>query len=177
LVEEDIRGMSLDTVAVGVFSIAGVLLGTLVGLWQGRKQTQYQRRADVVTELRQRMRETLQAMAVLCATPEHRVRAEVPPRVEQAELTGDKLDRLANYHEDHAMWLNKRVNEKLEAFTDEIALRWGQGQAALGAEDEEEVMGELRDWVDEALQQADEIRAEFDHLLKVGTPRWRRMFG
>jgi hypothetical protein len=92
------RGDILLTV---VQLLGGAVVGYLFGLKQGRKQTQYDRKAAAITELRQMLREIQDCFVELSARPEFRL-DEWPNRREQAKALGEKLDMLENYYKDQA---------------------------------------------------------------------------
>jgi hypothetical protein len=177
-VEEGVRGVTGLLLELA-YLVAGGLLGYFLGLKQGRVQAQYDRRAEAVTELRRRLRETRRAFADLATPSENRdLIDEDRPREELAEEAGEKLDELAGHHEDHALWLDRRTYEKLDALTDQFAFALAEVQQRLEEEDDDdEAIGPLWDSLGrEVADAADELDELFAGSLGQ-RPWWRRMFG
>jgi len=177
-VEEDLRGVSRGDLLLTIIQIlCGGVLGFVAGLWVGRKQIQYQRRVEVVTELRQRLREARESFANMATPPEYRLGTD-PFRPEEVEEAGQKLDALSGYIEDNGNWLDKETRERLDALTDELAFLWADVRGRLDAsEDPSASLRAAWDWLDEAAEEIEEINERFDRAVGTHTPCWRRMFG
>jgi hypothetical protein len=157
--------------------VGGGIVGYFVGLWQGRKQAQYQRRVEVVTEVRQRLREARESFANMATPPYYRLPEEQfqPAEVEEA---GKKLDALTGCLEDNGNWLDKETRELLDDLTDELAFLWADVRGRLDAD--EDPSGPLRTawrWLEEADEEIEEINERFDRAVGTHTPWWRRVFG
>lgn len=157
--------------------LVGGVVGYLTGLWQGQKQTQYQRRVEVVTELRQRLREFREAFANMATPPEWRLLDE-PFKDEEVEEVGKKLNALTGYFEDNATWLDEETRERLDNLTDEYAFLWADVRGRVDAEeDSEEALRAAWDWLEQAVDEEEEINERFDRALGTHAPWWRRFFG
>jgi hypothetical protein len=157
--------------------LGGGAVGYLVGLWQGRKQTQYQRRVEVVTELRMRLREARESFANMATPPEYRL-PEDQFRAEEVEEAGKKLDALAGYFEDNANWLDGETRERLDELADELAFLWAEVRGRLDArEDPARPLRAAWDWLEAADEEIEEINERFDRTLGTHAPWWRRGFG
>jgi len=163
------------------------VLGFFAGLLLGRKQIQYQRRVEVVTELRHRLREARESFANMATPPEFRLAMggleQFPEQFpEQSEEAGKKLDALTSYFADNGNWLDKETYEHLDDLTDKMAFLWADVRGCLDAEEdaEEDVIRSLRtawEWLGAASQAIEEINERFDRAVGTHTPWWRRVFG
>jgi hypothetical protein len=154
--------------------IGGGVVGYIVGVRQGRKQTQYEQRVRVVTEVRKRLREARRAFANMATPPEYRIPAE-PFGAEEVEEAGKRLDALADYVEDNADWLDVVSYQLLDELTDHMAFLWADVRGRLDAN--EDPSGALRaawEWLVEA---DEEIHTELGTSIGTRAPWWRRIFG
>jgi hypothetical protein len=165
-----------DILLAAMQILGGSVIGFLGGLLVGRKQIQYQRRVEVVTELRQRLREARRSFADMATPPEYRVAAE-QFQTKEVEEAGEKLDALTDYFEDNGNWLDKRTDEQLDNLTDELAFLWADVRGRLDAgEDPSSPLKAAWDWLDEADEAIEEINERFDRA--VGTHKtWWRFWG
>jgi hypothetical protein len=155
--------------------LGGGVIGFFAGVWLGRKQIRYQRRVEVVDELRQRLREARESFANMASPPEYRLDAFRPEEVEEV---GEKFDALAEYFEDTGNWLDTKTRELLDDFTDEMAFLWADVRGRVDAgEDPTAPLKAAWDWLDEADETIGEINERFDRLVGTHAPWWRRMFG
>ena len=164
------RGDILLTV-VQIFG--GGVIGFLGGLLVGRKQIQYQRRVEVVTELRQRLREARKSFANMATPTEWRLDTQ-PFRPVEVEEAGEKLDALTDYFEDNGNWLDEKTGEQLDDLTDELAFLWADVRGRLDAG--EDLSGPLKaawDWLDEADEAIEEINERFDRAVGTHKTWWR----
>jgi hypothetical protein len=151
------------------------LIGFFAGLLVGRQQIRYQRRVEVVDELRQRLREARESFANMATPPDCRLD---PFRAEEVEEVGEKFDALADYFEDTGNWLDTKTRELLDDFTDEMAFLWADVRGRVDAgEDPTAPLKAAWDWLDEADEAIREINERFDRLVGTHTPWWRRMWG
>jgi malate synthase len=128
--------------------LGGGVIGFFAGLWLGRKQIQYQRRVEVVDELRRRLREARESLANM-ATP-HQYRLD-PFWPEEVEEVGEKLDALSDYFEDKGNSLDTKTRKLLDDFTDEMAFLWADVRGRLdGGENLYPPLKAAWDWLDEA---------------------------
>jgi predicted nuclease with TOPRIM domain len=157
--------------------LGGGVVGYFFGKRQGQKQTQYQRRVEVVTELRGRLRELRDSFANMATPPEWRL-PEEQFKVEEVEEVGEKLDALTGYFEDNATWLDEETQERLDKLTEEYASRWGNVRGRIDAEENPEwVLRAAWDWLDRVADEMEKINEGFDRLLGTHAPWWRRWFG
>ena len=160
-----------------VLSLFSGVVGYLFGKRQGQRQTQYQRRIEVVTELRRRLRVLQRSFANMATPPEWRL-PEEQFRVQEVEEVGQKLEALTDYFEDNATWLDDETRERLDKLTDDFSVRWADVQDRVDAEEEpEEVLRTAWDWLDLAVDEIEEINEGFDRLLGMRAPWRRRWFG
>jgi hypothetical protein len=155
--------------------IGGGVVGYIVGVRQGRKQTQYEQRVRVVTEVRKRLREARRDFANMATPPEYRL-AEEPFGPDEVEEAGKKLDSLADYVEDNANWLDTTSARSLDELTSDMALLWGDVRGRLDAD--EDPSGALQatwDWLDEAAEEIEEINVELDKSIGTRVSWWRRL--
>jgi len=157
--------------------LGGGVIGFFAGLWLGRKQIRYQRRVEVVDELRRRLREARESFANMATPPEYRIATEqFGP--EEVEEVGEKFDALADYFEDTGNWLDTKTRELLDDFTDEMAFLWADVRGRVDAgEDPTAPLKAAWDWLCEADEAIGEINERFDRLVGTHTPWWRRILG
>jgi hypothetical protein len=108
--------------------LGGGVIGFFAGLLVERKQIQYQRRATVVEELRQRLREAQESLDDMFTPPEYPLDPYWPEEVVEV---GEKLDALSDHFEDKGNGLDTKTRELLEGFTDEIAFLWADVRGCL----------------------------------------------
>jgi len=177
VVAKDVRRVSGGDILLAVMQIlGGGVIGFFAGLWLGRKQIQYQRRVEVVTVLRQRLREARESFANMSTPPEYRLTTD-QFRPEEVEEAGEKLDALSGYFEDNGNWLDKETRERLDALTDELAFLWADVRGRLDAsEDPSAPLRAAWDWLDEAAEEIEEINERFDRAVGTHTPWWQKGF-
>ena len=164
-----------DTLLAVMQILGGGVIGFFTGLWLGRKQIRYQRRVEIVDELRQRLREARESFANMATPPEYRLDTFRPEEVEEV---GKKFDALADYFEDTGNWLDTKTRELLDDFTDEMAFLWADVRGRVDAgEDPTVPLKAAWDWLHEADEAIGEINERFDWLVGTHTPWWRRMWG
>jgi len=147
--------------------LGGGVIGFFAGLLVGRKQIQYQRRATVVEELRQRLREARESLADMFTPREYRLDPYWPEEVVEV---GEKLDALSDYFEDKGNWLDPKTRELLEEFTDEMAFLWADVRGCLDSG--ENLYPPLKaawDWLKAADEAIEEINERFDRLVGTHT--------
>ena len=166
-----------DILLAAMQILGGGVIGFLGGLLVGRKQIRYQRRVEVVTELRQRLREAQRAYANMATPPKYRLGTD-QFRPEEVEEAGEKLDALTDYFEDNGNWLDKKTGEQLDDLTDELAFLLADVQGRLDANEDPSARLEAAwDWLAEAAEEIDEINERFDRVVGTHKPWWRRIFG
>lgn len=172
-----VRGVSRGDILLAVMQIlVGSVVGYFTGLWQGQRQTQYQRRVEVITELRRRLREFRESFANMTTPPEWRM-PEEQFRVEEVEEVSEKLDALTGYFEDNAGWIDEETRERLDKLTDEYAFRWADVRGRVDAkEDAKEVLRAAWNWLGQAVKEEEEINEGFERALGMHAPWWRRVF-
>jgi hypothetical protein len=127
----------LRVIQIFIQILGGGVVGYLFGKRQGRRQTQYQRRIEVVTELRRRLRELQQSFANMATPPEWRLPQE-QFGVEEVEEVSEKLNALTGYFEDNATWLDEETRVRIDKLTDEYAFRWADVRGRVDAEEDPE---------------------------------------
>jgi hypothetical protein len=179
VVAEGVRRVSRGDILLAAMQIfGGGVIGFFVGLWVGRKQIQYQRRVEVVRELRGRLREARESFANMTTPPEWRIAEDEFRGLEEVEEVGEKLDSLTDYFEDNAGWLDQETRERLDKLTDEYELRWADFRGRVDAgEDPEVLMRVTWYWLDQAASEVEKINEGFARVEGTHAPWWRRMFG
>jgi hypothetical protein len=162
--------------------VVGAALSAVIvyplGRAQGKQQTVFEEQAKVMAELRRRVLELDEAMFFASTFPEE--------RNNQDELL-DKIGAVGDYHQEKSVWLDKRLNAKIEnlirGYDDQArALVTGKDGIPppphLREMDTEGVHREVERWYsNEGQALVTELETEARKLLGVDSPWWRRALG
>ena len=168
-----------ELLVAAVGAVLSALVAYPLGRAQGKQQTVFEQQAKVMAELRRLVIEADKALVFSSAFPEK--------EISQNEL-GEKVVALGGYHQENSVWLDRRLNAKIEriigSYDDQArALVTGHHGVPppphLEGMDAEGVYKEVRKWYwDEGQVLVEELETEARKLLGVDSaPLWRRMFG
>jgi hypothetical protein len=165
-----------ELLSAAVGAIVTALIAYPLGRVQGKQQTVFEEQAKVMVELRKRLLAADEALFFAATF------ADEENTRDQDEL-GDKILALGDYHEEKRVWLDERLNAKVDRI---VGGYDGQSRALvtgrhgippppqLRGMDAEEVYEEVRKWYwDEGQALAEDLEAEARKLLGVDPPWWR----
>lgn len=142
-------------------SLAAVVLAFFLGKRQGRDQALYTKRAEVIIELRRRVLELSEYLALY--PHKH------PPTEDDKELIG-KLDALSRYHEDNLPWLEPRTSQKVDLIRSTFWQQSAEASKALRERSTDESQTGLIEWQRDVYRPLmDELEGEARRL--IGTRR------